>query len=710
MARKISVPNGSFNGVPDIPDTISSLPAWPYRMVGIESPRGASPTNGGGGGINRIAYGAGVWVAGGGQAAARQDGALSYSADGVTWTQAAAYGYVSSVIFANSLFVAVGGHRIMTSPDGIVWTPQDVPGTSSTVTLFGIRYVNSLFIAVGSNDAVLTSADGITWTPSGSLGLANNGTTDAAYGAGLYVVCNGFGGIATSPDAITWTVRTSSFSTTAIRTLLFANSLFIATGDSGKIATSADGITWTQRTANAGTDSLVQSVFANSLFVVAGAAGRIVTSPDGTTWTSRTSNMTGYVQRLIYANSIFVAVGDSGLCSTSSDGVTWTARTVSIFAANSARPIIDVTYDNSKFVAVGRTFTSSSIANTHASTSSDGITWTDTTSLRQGMQNLLTAAYGAGKYVAGGDDGMMVISTDLTTWIPTICGFEPQASTIRQIIFANSVFVAVGDNGKLSSSADGVTWTARTSQFGADHINGVLYEAGVFVAYGAAGKISTSTDGATWVAQTSQFSSSAVNKVIFANSIFVAVGAGGKISTSSDGATWVARTAAAFLTSGHDITGIAYGNGIFMAGSTRPQIIITSPDAITWTARVMPILPPSQGITSFTFGNGTWLAADASAIIAYSKDNGVTWSMITGLMNATASLKRCLFYNGRFLMCISNAIHISTDGVVWKRPAASLQSGTANGVNFIDIINGRLIACTGGSNSFAGVWFSSPLS
>jgi hypothetical protein len=75
------------------------------------------------------------------------------SSDGVTWTsQASAKDYYWwSVIYGNGLFVAVtysaNDEQVMTSPDGIVWTPRSTTG-SSTRRWVSVAYGNSIFVAV----------------------------------------------------------------------------------------------------------------------------------------------------------------------------------------------------------------------------------------------------------------------------------------------------------------------------------------------------------------------------------------------------------------------------------------------------------------------------------------------------------------------------------------------------------------------------------
>ena len=68
-----------------------------------------------------------------------------------------------------------------------------------------------------------------------------------------------------------------------------------------------------------------------------------------------------------------------------------------------------------------------------------------------------------------------------------------------------STFVAVGKNGTILTSADGITWTSRASGT-TNHLTGFDYGNSIFVAVGYSGLILTSTDGITWTSRTSSTS------------------------------------------------------------------------------------------------------------------------------------------------------------------------------------------------------------
>jgi hypothetical protein len=243
---------------------------------------------------------------------------------------------------------------ILTSPDGITWTARSL-GTA-TYPLCGIAYGNGIFIAVGNpppavfnplsseqavtssglDAIILTSSDGITWTPQSSAGASF--LSEVAYGNGIFVAVGNT--ILTSPHGITWTPQ-SSGSDNSLSGITYGNGIFVAGGDLGAILTSPNGVTWITRSSGI-TDNLSGVAYGDGILVAVGGSniigpfGSILTSLDGETWTIRSSGSTNNLFGIAYGNSTFVAVGYTGVPSgnpscpigecatilTSADGVT----------------------------------------------------------------------------------------------------------------------------------------------------------------------------------------------------------------------------------------------------------------------------------------------------------------------------------------------------------------------------------------------------
>ena len=165
------------------------------------------------------------------------------STDGIIWISrnSAADNNWNSVTYGNGLFVAVAAsgldYRVMTSPDGIVWTSRMLtlaPNNSWT----SITYGNGLFVAVattGTGDRVMTSTDGIIWISRNSA--ADNIWTSVTYGNGLFVAIAASGldnRVMTSPDGIVWTSNTTAQApNNTWRSVTYSNGMFVAVSSTG---------------------------------------------------------------------------------------------------------------------------------------------------------------------------------------------------------------------------------------------------------------------------------------------------------------------------------------------------------------------------------------------------------------------------------------------------------------------------------------------
>ena len=262
------------------------------------------------------AYGNDRMVAYGGD----EDRCIAISENGAHWTEAfhEDLDNIKGLTYGADKFVAVGYGKMisseagriflnrfgvtLTSPDGVVWTPNqgDVPkGTA-------VAYGNGQFIAV-SHDGILASPDGLVWTetdfdyPKQLFG--------AVYADNKFVVTGGRNSIFTSPDAIAWTQSETDLSDEYfVRSVAYGNGTFVAVGDeydyptmiaTSAIITSAHGNDWS--TSHARYSQILNDVaFGNGMFVVlghydtlddngnriGGITPVVLTSADGTEWTT----------------------------------------------------------------------------------------------------------------------------------------------------------------------------------------------------------------------------------------------------------------------------------------------------------------------------------------------------------------------------------------------------------------------------------------
>ena len=236
---------------------------------------------------------------------------------------------------------------------------------------------------------------------------------------GRYVVCgHRDNGIAYSDDGLSWTSVTDRESTACEwRRVRAFGEKFIAVGSgasSRNVAVSMDGNTWTYVTplydGQPGDNVWLYDVcFGKGLYVISCGQHRILTSTDCLNWTSE-----GYVgnvddsydwRGLAYGGGRFVAVGQSGATAWSEDGNSWTV--------NEMNPAL-------------------------------------------GIQ--LSVTYGNGRFVSCSREHCMACSTDGgETWASYSVGSSSQEW--EDVIFDGRYFLAIGSEGNMAYSEDGVSWT-----------------------------------------------------------------------------------------------------------------------------------------------------------------------------------------------------------------------------------------------------------
>lgn len=285
-----------------------------------------------------------------------------------------------------------------------------------------------------------------------------------------------------------------------------------------------------------------------------------------------------------------------------------------------------------------------------------------------GTDRIWTVAHGGGQFIAGGDNSKLATSSDGVTWTQRTSSFGASESVNGLAYNGSNLWVAVSAFAKLATSPDGVTWTQRTHDFTAS-IRCVAHNlSSLWVAAGDNGLLRTSTDGISWTGRTSQFGTTRIWAVAFGGGIWVAVGESGKLSTSTDGITWTARTSS-FGTD--TINDVFYGGGKFVAVGAAGKIA-TSTDGITWTQRTSAL---SSALTQVAYdGAGLWMVVSVSGTFQTSPD-GVAWTSWTT----------------SFTIVWRGVAHDGTG--LWALVGDSGKLGTTTGIELLDVtyrLNGKL--------------------
>jgi len=515
------------------------------------------------GSLLAVSYGAGKFAAVG------VGGRIVTSPDATAWSLSATVATTTlrGVAHNGSLWVAVGdGGVIFTSPDAIVWTQRTSP---TTQTLLWVTYANNQFLACGNSGTILVSPDGIDWILRPPLTPAVTQQLTSITGRfGAYVAVGQTGTILTSPDSVTWTRVTIPQVTQNFNHVAFLTGQFLAVGDTGRIYSSPDGLDWTSRTTTTITNNLRSVTHNGSQFILATDSERLVVTPNFAAFTSVNLpfNLNSPRWASTSANGLTVVVGQGGEIASSTDGLDWRQR-----GSNGTMwQLNGISFLNTQWFAVGN--------NTGILTSPDAVTWTR---LPIPAANWLNAvAYSAGRYVIVGDQGYITSSLDGTTWTGNTTA-SGTTQNLRGIAFANGRWIAVGAGGVIRTSTNGTTWTTVTSGT-TTSFNALATFGTTFIAIGDSGLILTSVDGLAWTPTPSGTTQSLRALCVDRGTVYL-VGFNRTILASTDAQTWSTRAAPAVTPplNNPNYRGITAANGgLFIVGDQG--VALFSPDGVTW--------------------------------------------------------------------------------------------------------------------------------
>jgi len=235
-------------------------------------------------------------------------------------------------------------------------------------------------------------------------------------------------------------------------------------------------------------------------------------------------------------------------------------------------------------------------------------------------------------YTSTNPNALGVTKWEPATFTPTGTGL-PSTTKLSAVTFS-SQFVALGTDGSISTSADGLTWTLSSNPVPIASMNGIAFGAGVYVAVGDGGNIFTSPDLVTWTLATFN-PGNHLYDVSFLNGGFVVTGASGTLLTSPDGLTWTARVSTPPTANALRGAAFSASTGVRYVAVGDAGTIVTSTDGIAW----IPIAPPlAQNLSGVVFGS-RFVAVGQGGAAVFS-DDGANWTLASA---GSANLTRVLF-------------------------------------------------------------------
>lgn len=179
---------------------------------------------------------------------------------------------------------------------------------------------------------------------------------------------------------------------------------------------------------------------------------------------------------------------------------------------------------------------------------------------------------------------------------------------VRSIDFGAGLFVVVGDDGKIFSSPDGITWTQRTSGH-TSQLQRVVYDNGVFVAAGT-NNVMTSVDGITWVNRSAGFGSTC-NCIHFVgnNTWLTAFQTSAILRSTNNGTSWTQVGLVAGLASTSSFA--SDGTGHVLGGHTGTTLTASLDFGATWS-NLGAVTGLGGVISGLAFYGGVYLVKSAS--------------------------------------------------------------------------------------------------
>jgi hypothetical protein len=320
-------------------------------------------------------------------------------------------------------------------------------------------------------------------------------------------------------------------------------------------------------------------------------------------------------------------------------------------------------HDGSTFVAAGEHGT--------LLTSTDALTWEVANASVSGR--LAAVVWTGTQFVAAGAGGALVTSPDGESWTSQV---SPTRLAWRAVAWDGARLIAVGEAGAMATSTTGSAWSLVRPGVLRD-LHGVAAGGGLIVAVGEQGTLLTSVNATTWTS-IAPVTTQKLRAVAHNGARWVAVGDGGTLITSVNGSTWVSGSSGV----GTGLRGLFWTGTVFVAvgdGGT----IITSADGLSWTAQTSGLTGSLQTVAG---GGGLLIAAGDSGAVATSTD-AVAWTVRSS--GAVAWLEDVIHEGSQFIAVGSQgSLSTSVDALTWT----SRTSGTTATLHGVTSSGSRHVA------------------
>ncbi len=404
---------------------------------------------------------------------------------------------------------------------------QDQPFYPNDVQIKSVVYNDGEYYAAANlpnYSSVIYSENTDEWAVT-RLSNVNINATDISYNNGTYVMTstNSATPIFRSTNGIVWTTNgyftpwgtqgwseynydmtSLSVAALALNTVTYFNDVWYAAGDS--IVASSDTYSWGR----------VHSYTPANQVAIYGIA------------TASIPNFTGLVAvgsglRIDFASDTTQLV-PTNVISTSTNGLVWqdvaslTNKTFYSVAANNSRitivgqsGVIYYSTDGTNFLGLNEAIVTgvNDATNVLSLTNTVGLTVGDTIRFTTSFSTVVAGTTYFVKTIV--NSTQITISATLGGSTKTLTPYavtsqilaykydptNPNPDSLYDVIYANSVWVAVGESGTIRTSTDGLVWTDRVSGT-TENLNGITWSGTEFTVVGDNNTVINSTDGTSW--------------------------------------------------------------------------------------------------------------------------------------------------------------------------------------------------------------------
>jgi hypothetical protein len=516
-----------------------------------------------------------------------ESGTILWSDDGSTFEDVSldTADWLEGVTASSQRAVAVGDEgSLYTSTNGVAWT-QTAAGTTYE-WLRGVAFGAGGFVAVGENGTILRAS-----TSAASWSLGNSGTTEhlnrirfLGGGSGAFYAVGNQGTLLRSDTGTAWSSMESG-TTNDLYDVALNNTGLLLAGDQELRISIDGGASWVDQINELPTNAPAAWVYlsahgSGTSWLVAGRSGLLMegscTNGIDCTWQpSPTDSSHVWLWDMTVQNGIYIAVGDLANIQTSLDGILWAQEVVPVSYTNTV--LLGVGGTSNLLLAVGNdghVFASqagavevtvtNSVGTTNAMVGTYGVVWTNlatfTTNTLQGV------AATDGLFIVSGSAGEIFTSPDGTNWTKRT---TPTSNFLSSVAIGGGICIAVGDGGTVIRSADnGVSWSTATSGITtSDWLYRVRWMEGRFVIVGENGKIYTSSNGTSWTARASG-TTKWLSDVAYVDSQWFVSGYQGTLLTSTNLADWSKLL-------------LPTGKSLFSAGAKDGQLLLVGVEGVT---------------------------------------------------------------------------------------------------------------------------------